>query len=581
MLNCIVKLTDFVAEYLENEGVEVCFMVSGGAVLHLLDSIDRNSTIRIVCSQHEQFAATAADAFSRISKSKLGMCIATSGPGATNLVTGVSNAFFDSIPMICITGQVSTFRESPNNNLRQYGFQETNVIDIFKPITKYATKIDKPENIKYELGKALYLARSGRPGPVLIDLPDDLQRVDIDPKKLKTFEPQNSTTSNHKYMEELSSKVSKLVAKSKTPLIILGAGVRIAGCENSIKDFIEDLNVPFITTWGAKDLFPEEHHLNIGTFGICGSRHGNWAISESDLIIVLGARLNQMQVGSKIQEFASKSYKVLVDIDRFELEKFKKLGLKIDLALNLNLKEFIDETKLNKFTDSNWHDWLLKIKSEFPIISEHRRDMSQINAYQFIDLLSKKIEKNSIIITDAGGNLSWTMQSFNIKHSQRLISAWNHSPMGFSLPAAIGAAFADSRKSINCIIGDGGLMMCLQELGTISRHKLPINIFIFNNRGHGIQKQTINTWLDGNQIGVDHETGLFFPDFEFIAKSFRISYRRIESISEAESITFSDNQFPIIYDVMINPDQTIHPMLVFGGDITNLDKSVLKPVYSE
>ena len=177
-----MKLSDFVAKYLENEGVEICFMVSGGAVLHLLDSIDRNSTIRIVCSQHEQFAATAADAFSRISQSKLGMCVATSGPGATNLVTGVSNAFFDSIPMICITGQVSTFRESPTNNLRQYGFQETNVIDIFKPITKYATKIDKPENIKYELGKALHLARSGRPGPVLIDLPDDLQRVDIDPK---------------------------------------------------------------------------------------------------------------------------------------------------------------------------------------------------------------------------------------------------------------------------------------------------------------------------------------------------------------------------------------------------------------
>jgi len=579
MLDYRVKLSDFVVDYLEKNGVEICFMVSGGAVLHLLDSVDRNSKIKIICSQHEQFAATSADAFSRLSQSKLSMCVATSGPGATNLVTGVSNAFFDSIPMICITGQVSTFREKPNENLRQYGFQETNVVDIFKPITKYAVKITKPKNIKYEIGKALYLARTGRPGPVLIDLPDDLQRIEIDPEKLKSFKPKKTSVSKFKNTQGFNNKINNLIAKSSKPLIVLGAGVRISGCNKKIKEFIEDLNVPFITTWGAKDLFTEQHHLNIGTFGVCGSRHGNWAISESDLIIVLGARLNQMQVGSKIEEFASNAYKILVDIDCFELKKFKKLGLEIDYLLNLDLNDFIDKSKLNKFADSKWHSWLLNIKSDYPIISEHRDDVTQINAYQFIDLLSKKIDENAIIITDAGGNLSWTMQSFKIKNSQRLISAWNHSPMGFSLPASIGAAFADSEKTVNCIIGDGGLMMCLQELGTISRHKLPINIFIFNNRGHGIQKQTINTWLGGNLIGVDYETGLFFPDFELIARSFGIRYKKIESIYEAESMFFKDDTSPIIYDVMIKPDQTIQPMLVFGGDLTNLDTSILKPIY--
>jgi acetolactate synthase-1/2/3 large subunit len=252
----------------------------------------------------------------------------------------------------------------------------------------------------------------------------------------------------------------------------------------------------------------------------------------------------------------------------------------LDWPINLDVNDFINNVKLKKYKNSQWHNWLAKIKSDFSIISEHIRDKNEVSAYQFIDLLSDLLPENSIIFTDAGGNLCWTMQGFKIKNNQRLISSCNHSPMGFSLPAAIGAAFANPEKTINCIIGDGGLMMCLQELGTVARHTLPMNIYIFNNRGHGIQKQTIDTWLNGNQIGVDHETGLFFPNFELIADSFGIAYEKISHINQViEKVNPVSNK-PVIYDVMINPEQKIFPMLKFGGNLTNLDDSIQKPKYS-
>ena len=287
-----------------------------------------------------------------------------------------------------------------------------------------------------------------------------------------------------------------------------------------------------------------------------------------------------MQVGGKIEDFASNAFKVLVDIDRLEIDKFKSIGFKFDLAINLDIKQVIENLKLERFNNPEWSNWLSKIKSSFTLISEHAQSAPEVNSYQFIDILSNSLPEGSTIITDAGGNLCWTMQGFKIKDKQRLVSSWNHSPMGFSLPAAIGASFAKPNETINCIIGDGGLMMCLQELGTVARHNLPINIYIFNNRGHGIQKQTIDTWLNGNHIGVDHASGLFFPNFKLLAESFGIRYRKIETLSDVERTIEPNTTSPIIYDVMIDPDQKIYPMLKFGGDLTNLDDSILKPVYS-
>jgi len=572
-----MKLSDYVAEFLEKNNVGACFMVSGGAVLHILDSIDRKTKIPIICSQHEQAAASSADAYSRTSDGKIGLAIATSGPGATNLTTGISNAFFDSVPMICITGQVSTFRSKPNKKLRQYGFQETEVVDIFQSITKFTIKIKKPEQIRFVLEKALHLATSDRPGPVLIDIPDDLQRAEVDPEKLQGFKVRFINPKILSINQAELKKIHVLMKNAKRPLLVLGNGIRISKSESQIQDFIEKLNIPFVTSWGAKDIFPHEHKLNIGTFGVCGPRPGNWAISESDLLIIMGCRLNQMQVGGQLKDFAPKAKKIMIDIDKWEIKKFDKSDLKIDVGIVFDINKFIMLTNLECFKTSTWHSWLFDINKKYTIIKEHENSKVEINAYQFINKLSKYLPNESIVFTDAGGNLCWTMQGFVTKSNQRLISSWNHSPMGYSLPAAIGAAIANPRKRITCIIGDGGLMMCLEELATVIRNKLSIDIIIFNNLGHGIQKQTINTWLEGNYIGVDEESGLYFPDFNDIASGFNISYLKIQSIEEFESDVLNATNGPRILDVMIDPEQVIFPMLKFGGDLRNLDNSIEMP----
>jgi acetolactate synthase-1/2/3 large subunit len=575
-----MKLSDYVANFLEVNNVGACFMVSGGAVLHLIDSIDRNSNIPIICSQHEQAASTGADAYSRVSKEKMGLVMATSGPGATNLVTGISNAFFDSIPLICITGQVSTFRSKPIKSLRQYGFQETDVVDIFRSITKFAVKLESPDDIKFILEKAFYLAKTGRPGPVLIDIPDDFQRVDVNPTDLKSYFSSISRPSETIQISgEVSETINSYISKSQKPLLVLGSGIRLSSSESIVQAFVEKLNIPFVTTWGGKDLIPSNHPLNLGTFGVCGPRPGNWAISECDLVIVLGARLNQMQAGGNLSEFAPHAKKIMIDIEISEIKKFEKSSLKIDYGIEMNLSHFIREIVLAGIGTNKWHSWTSEIVKEYSIISEHLSDEKEISAYKFVNYLSNILDENTVLITDAGGNLCWTMQAFNVKANQQLFSSWNHSPMGFSLPASIGASLANTDIRVNCIIGDGGLMMCLSELGTIARHNIPVNIFIFNNRGHGIQKQTINTWLGGNMVGVDHNSGLFFPDFEDISKGFGIPYKKIETLELAKGKINLEFKGPIIYDVMINPEQTIFPMLKFGGNLKDLDDSIAMPQF--
>jgi acetolactate synthase-1/2/3 large subunit len=569
-----MKMSDFIVNFLEENGVDSCFAVSGGAVLHIVDSISKSTKIRMIFSQHEQAAASGADAYSRISPEKTGFCLATSGPGATNLLTGVSNAFFDSIPLLCITGNVSTFREKTSLELRQYGFQETNIVGIFSHITKFAFKLKDPKDIKWALGKALYEAKNGRPGPVLIDIPDNLQRVEVNDKELTSFFPPSPSfelkkehTNNWScFLENISSAL----ADSKRPLILLGAGARISNCFSEIRSFLEVLNVPVLLSWGAKDIFASDHPLNFGGFGVCGPRVGNLAIQEADLLLVIGCRLNQMQIGADLKNFAPKSKKFMIDIDVAEVEKFDGTGLSVTDSLIINIKDFVRNFRLTRFLNEDWYRTLNHLRNTYTIEKEISLQNNNINAYEFINLLSKKIADNSIVLTDAGGNLCWTMQGFATKSNQRLISAWNHSPMGFSLPAAIGAALARPDEIIYCIIGDGGIMMCLEELATIARHKLKIKVFIFNNRGHGIQKQTIENWFDGHYVGVDYETGLYFPDFAKVAEGFDLCYQKVSEQDNLDDF-FGSKEFvtdsPMIFDVQIDPNQRIQPMIKSGSFI--------------
>ncbi len=570
-----MKLADYVVKFLEKEGIKHIFLISGGAVAHLVDAVARNLNIKYICTQHEQGGGAAADAYARINEN-LGAAMVTSGPGATNLVTSVCNSYFDSIPTIFICGQVATSRLRPNEQLRQKGFQETDVISIFKSITKYALQLRKAEDIQYELEKCVYLAREGRPGPVLIDIPDDLQRVDIDPNKLKHFSSLSARGKNPPSGQ--IKEVFSFVESAKRPVLILGAGIRIAQAQKEAIQFARYLHLPILLTWGGMDLMAYDDPLNMGGLGVCGPRGGNFAAQHCDLVIAIGTRLSHMITGGKQNLFAPKAKKVMIDIDSQELTKFTASDLSLDLAVESSIpkffktcQDFYKNSSIDRF--NRWRKQIQLWREKYPICpSEYYNRKEKVDSYVFIKELSQLAEEGDIIITDAGGNLSWTMQAFEVKKDQRLFSAWNHSPMGYSLPASIGAALAGSREVI-CIIGDGGIMMCIQELATIKRHNLPVKIFIFNNHGHGIQKQTIDTWLNSNYAAVDEATGLSFPDFAKVAEAFGLPYCHIEHHRHLKEKLKEvlKAKGPVLCDVEIVKDQKIVPMLKFGAGLEDLD----------
>lgn len=575
-----MKLSDYVIRFFVEEGIRHCFGISGGAIIHICDSAAKNPDIELIFTQHEQGAGAAADMYSRITRN-LGLTLVTSGPGATNLVTSVCNAYFDSVPCVFISGQVATFRLRSHISLRQRGFQETDVVSIFQSITKYSVMVKKASDIQYELQKAVFLSRSGRPGPVLLDIPDDLQRENIEPSQLRSFDPKK-----FKFVNTASVGMSKdefrdlenLIHRAKRPVVIAGAGIHISQTEEMFKDFIEFYNLPVLLTWGALDLFPHKYRLNLGGLGVVGPRSGNFVAQKSDLVIALGTRLSQMITGGKQQLFAPHAKKVMVDVDREEIAKFKKETFTLDLAITTDLRSFFKQQEQWRSPQKvdpwkAWRELAAQWERRFPICLPEYESASdgQVNAYVFMRELSSQLCENDIIITDAGGNLSWTMQGIKVKKGQRIFSAWNHSPMGYSLPAAMGAAVA-SKNNVICIIGDGGFMMCLNELATIRRHNWPIKIFIFNNKGHGIQKQTIETWLDSHYVGVDEKTGLYFPNYKAIANAFQMQHAKITTHKNLGQIkSLLSIQEPILIDVNISENQRITPMLKFGSGIEDLD----------
>ncbi len=570
-----MKFSDYVADFIAKQGVKYVFLFSGGAIVHICDSVSKHPNLKYICPAHEQGGAAAADGYSRVT-GNIGVMLTTSGPGATNILTSVANAYYDSIPLLLITGQVATFRLRKSRSLRQRGFQETDVVSIFRPLTKYAVQIKRPNQIKYELQKAVYMAKSGRPGPVLIDIPDDVQREEINPDQLPEFKAEIPLIP-----AKLKNKTEKLISLLKTakrPVLILGAGIRLAKSEKQALAFAEYFKLPITLTWGGKDLIPAKHPLNMGSIGVCGPRGGNFAVQNSDLIIAIGTRLCQMITGGKQELFAPRAKKVMVDVDAAELNKFKKDTFSIDLKICCHLADFFNTlTPLyKKSRPDSWQKWRKEIKSwikAYPVCpKEYYLSPKQVNGYVFIKELSGILKAGDVVLADTGCNVSWMGQAFEIKSGQRLFSAWNHTPMGYALPASIGAALGTGKKIIT-ITGDGGIMMCIEELGTIRRHDLPVKIFVFNNHGHGLQKQTMDTWLNSRYTAVDNVTGLWFPDFAKIARAFEMPYFSINRHDQIKKILklALNTEGPVLINVEIVPDQKVVPMLKFGAGIEDLD----------
>jgi acetolactate synthase-1/2/3 large subunit len=493
------------------------------------------------------------------------------------MLTGVCCSFYDSIPVLYITGQVSTFRAKGNTGVRQLGFQETDTVSIFKPVTKYAVKLNDPQKIRYELEKAVFIARSARKGPVLIDIPDNLQRVEINPASLERFVPKG----NEKKYRLLNSQIDrciKLLSRAKRPVIIFGWGVYLSGAEKEAAEFVKKSGFPVAPTWALRYLFPASHPQLAGAFGTHGTRYGNFAVQNSDLVIAIGARLDTRQAGSPHSTFARGAKKIVVDIDACELKKFKKLGMAIEVKVNADAKDFL--CRLNKKISgmqlpqvSAWQEKISRWKEKMPVFRNDYFKQHYVNPYAFIKVLSEECRPGEVILADTGCSVAWLLQGFEFKHKQRLFSAFNNTPMGYALPAAIGASFALAKKPVICITGDGGLQINIQELATVIRHELPIKIFLFNNHGYSMIRQTQDQWFCSRYEASSAESGLAFPDFIKVAKAYgykTVDIRTTKEMRKGIKETLHSN-VPVLCNIEIHPEHNVSPQVKFGRAIEDAE----------
>ena len=560
-----MKVSDIVAKFLYDNGIRDVFGITGGYIVHIFDSINKTKDMNIIFTNHEQGASMATDAYARFKG--IGCCVSTSGPGAMNLINGIACAYFDSIPMIVITGQSPLSSLDRNRGARQCGFQHVNVVDMFRPITNYAVQITNPEDILFELEKALYISRYSRPAPVVIDIPDDIQRMEVDEHKLKHFN--HTYTDERLYSDDKFNYLETMIKSANRPVFILGSAIRNNSTWNTqhIRDLIHKIGIPIVPTWGAIDILPHDDRLFAGTAGVIGTKYGNKTLLNSDLIISIGSRLDEHLTTTNLKEFATHINKIVVDIDVDELQRLNRAGLTCCKFIHStvdNVFEFLDSLEYTrKYTD--WIDKIDEWKKNYPICKEsYYKQKEYVNPYVFLKELSKYTSDDDIIITDAGANLSYTMQGYPVKGNQRLISDLNNSSMGYSLPASIGACIANKKKRIICIIGDGGFQMNVQELATIKNHNLPIKIFIFNNKGYGMIQQTQDDWLDSRYIGSGKED-LSLPDNLDITEAYGLlttfinDHRDLDMLDKILNIDDC-----VVCDVNISDKQRISPKLLIG-----------------
>ena len=569
-----MKVSDYIAAFLAKEGVHKAFVLTGGCAVHIIDSIAKQEGIDYVAVQHEQGGAMAADAYARIS-GDLGVAVVTSGPGATNLLTGVCCSYYDSIPVLLITGQVPKGQLKGKSESRQIGFQETDVVSIYESVTKYAKLVDDPAMVRYELEKAVYIARQGRQGPVLLDICDDIQREEIEPENLDQFDASDFLETSDDNFSKIID-VIELINKAERPVAIVGGGVRSRNTIKKLHDILQEYAIPYTLTWAAMDYYSHDNELYVGGFGGTSGRPGNFAVQNADLILAIGTRLDTHEVGSNIKTFARAAKKITVDIDISEQTKYAELGMHVDVLVNSDSSMFVDLLKSNSETieRKDRQQWINKItewKERYPIcLDEYKEQPKNVNPYVFMKELSFQSNAETVVVTDCGSNLIWTMQGFSVNEGQRLVSAFNHSPMGYSLPASIGAKLADPARKVVCITGDGGLQINIQEFATIAYNQIDIKIFVLNNHGYGIIQGTQDAWLEGRHHASDTGFGLPDPDFLKIAEAYGIEsvppIRNHNELSDRVDAVLN-SKGPTLCVVELESGSQIMPKLLFGRPI--------------
>ena len=560
------RLADYIADFFAANNITDVFTVTGGGAMHLNDAFGHHQQLHCTYNHHEQACAIAAEGYARYSGNIAAVCV-TTGPGGTNAITGVLGGWLDSIPMFVVSGQVkfSTTIKSTHVPLRQLGDQEFNIIDCVKTMTKYAEMVVNPHDIAYVLEKALYLATHGRPGPVWLDIPLNVQGALIETERLHHYD----SASDSRELPPLPSEnqmytILAKIKEARRPVVFAGEGIRISGAYTQFLKLIDKLNIPVVTAWNAHDLLWNEHPLYCGRPGTVGTRGGNFVAQYADLLLILGCRLNIRQISYNWENFAPAAYKIMIDIDPAEL---LKPTLNIDMPIHADLNAVME--LLNQIAEKNtqhtrWIDWCRNINAKYPVCEKsfYATNMP-VNPYIFMDMLFKECVEGDVIITGNGSACVCAFQAGYIRKNQRLFTNSGCASMGYGLPAALGAAVARCGKRVICIDGDGSLQMNIQELQTIIHNQLNIKLFVLNNDGYHSIRQTQMNLFKPPLCGVSHENGISFPVLEKIAFAYGFPYIKIDNVQTAvEKIkAVLDTEGPIIVEVVLDPSQFFSPKL--------------------
>ncbi len=566
-----MKLSDYVITRIADWGVRDIFLVTGGGAMHLNDSIGREPRIRYVCVHHEQAASMAAEAYARLTSGP-GVVNVTTGPGSINALNGVFGAWTDSIPMLILSGQVK--RETcmsiyGMNRIRQLGDQEVDIVKMVKVITKYQVLLSEPEMVAYHLEKAWHLAQTGRPGPVWIDIPVDVQSSQIDPHTLKHYDPcEDPMPFSVANAPEQVKEVLDKIAVAKRPVLMVGSGVRTAGAEKVFREVIERLGIPVTTAWTAVDLLPTGHPLHAGRPAVVGDRPGNIVTQNADLLLVIGSRLPIRQTSYNWNSFAARAFKIQVDVDPAEMEK---PTLKPQMAIVQDARVFLEAMNLELSVHpverrSEWIAWCQDRVKKYPVVQPHQRSTEMLNPYHFTEILFDVLQEGDVIACADGMASVVPFQAARVKENQRLFTNAGSASMGYDLPAAIGAAVATARiqngHRVICIAGDGSLQMNIQELQTIVHRKLPVKVIVLNNGGYLSIRTTQNNFFGGNLVGEGPNSGVSFPDVVKVAEAYGIPAIRIDNKDCAETLRdFLAKPGPGLIEAILDPTQGVEPRL--------------------
>ncbi|MGB7759576.1 MAG: thiamine pyrophosphate-binding protein [Bryobacteraceae bacterium] len=554
-------LSDYVIQFLGGKGIQDVFLVSGGGVMYLLDSLARNPAVRYYCNYHEQASMAAAEGYARVTNG-VGACIVTAGPGGANALSAIPAAWVDSIPLIVICGQVKRELIADYTKIRQIGPQEANIVGMARPVTKYAKTVRDPESIRYELEYAYHLATSGRPGPVLLEIPVDVQGAAIEPRELTGYTPA-APEESRAGLAAKAALVLKEIRRAQRPILVCGNGIHRARAQELLRMLLSRLEVPVVLPLTGKDILEEDHPMYMGIIGTAGQRRANFAVQNSDCLVAVGAGLNCQKVGFNIAGFAPGARKIIVDIDEGQLQYQL---VRPDVPILADAAEFLGEM-WRQLEDApyrapnKWLDACARWKRRYPIVTaDYFADPDHVNTYVFYHTLSGILDSGAVMVTGNALDTTSYFQAYRVTKGQRTInSGWG--AMGWCLPLAIGACIGSGKKQTLCCTGDGSFQFNIQELMTIAHYRLPIRIFILNNRGYSNIRSTQNGFFEGRYVGADAASGVGHPHFDRLAAAYDLPYSRIENNAglEAGIRAALSGDGPGICEVNVSPQQGIWP----------------------